>query len=213
MRLLVRIVPALAVLIVIAGLVVSVEGKRAPDPALQTPADVLPTDRGSFRRMPPELPESAQRTLANYYGRRAYPNAPPVIPHRSFNEKAFGGGSCLGCHRDGSYTPPLKAWAPITPHPELASCVSCHVFQEKTAAFAVSDFRAAAPPELGQRAMPGSPPAIPHTLEMRSDCLACHFSAASPKEIRTTHPERANCRQCHAAVESPPASGEMRFPQ
>lgn len=196
-----------------AGVVVSVEGRRAPEPPLQEPANALPADRGSFRRNLGAYPEQPQRTLADYYRRRAYPNAPPVIPHRSFNEKAFGGGSCLACHREGSYTPPLKAWAPITPHPELTSCVSCHVFESEAAAFAITEFRAAAPPQLNRRAMPGSPPAIPHTLEMRSDCLVCHFSGASPKEIRTTHPERTNCRQCHAAVESPPADGTSRFPQ
>ena len=44
---------------------------------------------------------------------------------------------------------------------------------------------------------PASPPTIPHTLQLRENCLACHGGAASRVEIRTSHPERPRCRQCH----------------
>ena len=211
MRALVRIAPAVAVLIVVAGFFLPWSGDKNAGELLQAPAGALPADEGMFLRTPVKLPEDSQRTLAAYYRRRAYPAAPPAIPHRAFNDQAFGGGACLACHRDGAYSPPLKAYAPVTPHPELASCVSCHVFGSDVPAFRATNFVAAEPPALDQRALPGGPPPIPHTLEMRANCLACHFNAAAPKEIRTTHPERANCRQCHAAIESPPASGTPRF--
>ena len=51
------------------------------------------------------------------------------------------------------------------------------------------------------RTLPGRlPPPIPHDLELRENCLACHGGPAAVAAIRTTHPERANCRQCHAAL-------------
>ncbi len=45
--------------------------------------------------------------------------------------------------------------------------------------------------------MLGSPPMIPHQLQMRESCVSCHAGPSAPKEIRVTHPERINCRQCH----------------
>jgi cytochrome c-type protein NapB len=50
-----------------------------------------------------------------------------------------------------------------------------------------------------------SPPLIPHDLQLRGNCLACHAGPGGVEEIRSTHPERANCRQCHlpSAPETP----------
>jgi hypothetical protein len=66
------------------------------------------------------------------------------------------------------------------------------------------DWRATAWPATGQRALAEGPPLIPHDLEQRGNCLACHGGPSAVIEIRTTHPERASCRQCHlpAAAES-----------
>ena len=48
---------------------------------------------------------------------------------------------------------------------------------------------------------PVPPPArrrtIPHPLQLRENCLACHGGPAARAELRTTHPERVRCRQCH----------------
>ena len=44
---------------------------------------------------------------------------------------------------------------------------------------------------------PGVPPAIPHTVESRRKCIACHASAGTPEKLQTSHPERENCMQCH----------------
>jgi nitrate reductase cytochrome c-type subunit len=52
-------------------------------------------------------------------------------------------------------------------------------------------------PWRGGRFYEGAPPTIPHPLQLRENCLACHAGPASRPEIRTSHPERARCRQCH----------------
>jgi cytochrome c-type protein NapB len=51
--------------------------------------------------------------------RRAYPGAPPVMPHRRFMRE-----HCLACHGPQA-RPDIKK----TPHPERAHCVQCHVEQ------------------------------------------------------------------------------------
>ncbi|HEX7788274.1 MAG TPA: hypothetical protein VF653_18790 [Methylomirabilota bacterium] len=62
----------------------------------------------------------------------------------------------------------------------------------------VSDWQTVAPPRLQGAAMPGSPPPIPHGLQMRENCRACHAGPGAVAELRTTHPQRVSCRQCHA---------------
>ena len=39
-------------------------------------------------------------------------------------------------------------------------------------------------PEIDGAALPGSPPPIPHDLQMRSNCLACHAGPAAVREVR-----------------------------
>ncbi len=166
-----------------------------------------PIESGVFSRAPRALAyvqsekNQGNRTLKQYYSRRAYTGAPPVIPHEIFDEKGFGGKGCLACHAEGEFVPKLKAYAPVTPHPEWTNCKQCHVAKEIVAPFRPTSFIAEKAPAIGGAALPGSPPPIPHTLAMRNNCLACHAGPSAPKEIRTTHPSRVNCRQCHAATE------------
>jgi cytochrome c-type protein NapB len=54
------------------------------------------------------------------------------------------------------------------------------------------------------------PPPIPHDLQFRENCLACHGGPAAVAAIRTSHPERVNCRQCH--LEPEPGAGEFVRP-
>ena len=49
----------------------------------------------------------------------------------------------------------------------------------------------------GRQHLPGSPPVIPHSLQLRENCMSCHFGEGAMQEIKVTHPERTNCRQCH----------------
>lgn len=145
------------------------------------------------------------RTLASYRSRRAYPGAPPVVPH-AIDPDVFRTQDCNACHERGGYVEKFAAWTPITPHPQWDNCLQCHARAESMpAAFAASTFTSDAWPSLGRAALPGGPPPIPHTLQLRENCLACHAGPAAPLEIRCTHPERTNCVQCHVAPAPVPA--------
>lgn len=149
---------------------------------------------------------ASTRTMATFSSRRAYPGAPPYIPHPLADATSYGGQTCLACHADGGWVEKLKAFAPVTPHPDLINCMQCHVGDTGAALFRQSTFVRPAAPATGQAALPGSPPAIPHSLQLRDNCLACHAGPGAVRELRVTHPERSNCRQCHAigAVPAPP---------
>ena len=242
----------LAVLLMAAGVAVvgqSLTAGREPArvlPVVAEPTPTLPTEAGMYARvsraaeyasMPTE--PNRRRTLAVYYARRAYPGAPPVIPHPVDEREAFG-NACLSCHGGGGWAPRFEAYAPVTPHPEMISCRQCHVpmtpgGEGKVAASgadgraanlsrsggtrgteavrdSVSDWQTITPPRLHGGAMPGSPPPIPHALQMRENCRACHAGPGAVAELRTTHPERVTCRQCHA-LGAPPADAFARAPE
>ena len=135
---------------------------------------------------------------------RAYDGAPPTIPHEA------GSGSCVTCHdADGSVIDGVGV-APASPHGDLAAagamrrCRQCHAPQEARALLVASRFTGVAQgPWRGSRATPGAPPTIPHTLQLRAECLACHAGPGARAAIRTTHPERVRCRQCHVPDTAP----------
>ncbi|ANW95033.1 cytochrome C [Wenyingzhuangia fucanilytica] len=177
---------------------------------INTPSSttLIPSESGVFERSEHAINYSKtpqdpahERSLKDYYKNRAYHNAPPYIPHPvASGERSMGGKNCLQCHQDGGYVDKFKAYAPVTPHPEKVNCRQCHVEQKTNTLFKGSNFIKIPAPNVGKGAnnyLPGSPPAIPHQLQMRENCLACHAGPSAPKEIRTTHPERINCRQCH----------------
>lgn len=208
----------LCTLLMAAGVYVAGESLRQDRrPAVLRPEPTgdrasIPVETGVIRRSPqaldyrqaPENPQST-RTLRAYYANRAFPGAPPVIPHEVLDPAGFGGRGCLHCHENGGYVPRFNAFAPVVPHPELMSCKQCHVPAQTPALFAKSTWQATPPPPIGQVAMPEAPPRIPHTLHMRENCLACHAGPAAVPEIRVTHPERVNCRQCHALTQDAPS--------
>lgn len=136
------------------------------------------------------------RTLDVYHDRRAYPGAPPVIPH-PVDPAVARTQDCNTCHLRGGFTPAFNAYVPVTPHPEYANCLQCHVESSDEPLFVETAWERVDPPPLHRPALPGSPPPIPHTLQLRDDCLACHGGPAAVAEIRTSHPERENCVQCH----------------
>jgi cytochrome c-type protein NapB len=165
----------------------------------------IPSESGVFKRsglaleyanMP--VDEEHQRSLDTYYDNRAYPGAPPSIPHPVKEEMSLGANTCLQCHENGGFVQKFNAYAPVTPHPEMVNCRQCHVVQKTETLFTETGFAKAHAPKVGiNNALPGSPPMIPHQIQMRENCLSCHAGPAAPKEIRVTHPERINCRQCH----------------
>lgn len=202
-------------------------------PGRPEPAEPIPSEALVFRLAPGDLAVGAttqprapahRRTLARYRGLRAYPGAPPRIPH-GLTPEEYRDTGCGTCHERGGYAPRFAAYAPATPHPEYASCLQCHLPDASLVrtqpppgpegescrqchadpdapapTLVPLDWRAGDWPRTGQRAMEGSPPMIPHDLQLRGNCLACHGGPSAVVEIRTTHPERANCRQCHVPV-------------
>jgi cytochrome c-type protein NapB len=168
----------------------------------------------SLNRQAPELfapvtrtPEMKQAALVDRLRTRAFDGAPPTIPHPIEQQSA---ASCMVCHAQG-----LKLADKIATrisHANYSSCTQCHVesatslptVEGRTALDMLvvkNEFSGVVRSGPGQRAMPGAPPMIPHTLQMRQDCLSCHGLIARPG-LRTTHPWLQNCVQCHVANEA-----------
>ena len=159
----------------------------ADRPALTDPSPVVSDERWSA-------------ALAARMRRRAYDGAPPTIPH-PIRQQDFP--NCLTCHGEG-----LRVGAQVAPaicHEVHASCVQCHVVSvdpipgaapEGVIPFEDNSFAGLTPPMRGERWGVGSPPTIPHSTNMRSNCASCHGPLALG--LRTSHPWRQSCTQCHA---------------
>jgi len=141
---------------------------------------------------------STGRTLSDYYDRRQYPGSPPYIPHK-VEEADLAQVECLACHARGGWSEELKMHTPITPHPEQTACRQCHIEQTDAKLFVDIDWMSVTTPRLGRSDLPGAPPPIPHELQMRGNCIACHVGPGTVAAIRVEHPSRGNCRQCHVA--------------
>ena len=146
--------------------------------------------------------EAVVRDLALVYARRAYSGAPPTIPH-DLVTAGIGAKACNTCHEQGGYVERLSAYAPVTPHPEYESCTQCHVPAATDELFTETTWVSTRPARIHRPALPGGPPPIPHTLQLRDNCISCHAGPAAPREVRTGHPERENCVQCHVPIETP----------
>jgi cytochrome c-type protein NapB len=221
--------------------------KRGADPELQQqpppqlgPDQPIASEANVFRTQPGDLALRSDlvrhrpahpRTIANYRALRAFPGAPPRIPH-GLTAEEFRATGCITCHERGGYSARFDAYTPVTPHPELADCLQCHAANDAVVGVALPggdpdarcrqchtpgnvrtpyralDWQALAWPKLNQSDLAGSPPVIPHELQLRGNCLSCHMGVAAVAEIRTDHPERASCRQCHV-----PATESLAFPR
>ncbi|MGD2097290.1 MAG: hypothetical protein PVG35_06880 [Desulfobacterales bacterium] len=144
---------------------------------------------------------STGRTLSEYYSLRQYPGSPPYIPHK-VEEPDLARIECLTCHARGGWSAELKKNTPITPHPEQEACRQCHITVTEAQLFVENDWASVAPPRLGRASLPGAPPPIPHELQMRGNCVACHVGPGTVAAIRVEHPSRGNCRQCHVPATS-----------
>jgi cytochrome c-type protein NapB len=202
-------------------------------------SEPIPSEAGVFRTRAavlaidptPGARRSAHpRTLATYRSLRAYPGAPPRIPHGLTPLETLKGG-CNTCHEKGGYSQRFGAYVPITPHPEMGACLQCHVGDVKLMSTPLpgvdpsarcrqchasgallwrdtsTNWKPLPWPELANTSGDLAPPPIPHSLESRGNCLACHSAPAGVREIRTSHPEQSNCRQCH--VETNPATTDF----
>ncbi len=173
------------------------------------------------------------RTLVTYRALRAFPGAPPRIPH-GLTPEEFRSGGCNTCHERGGFSQRFGAYVPITPHPEMGACLQCHVGDGDLMAISLPstdpssrcrqchaqggarrvartvDWIPLKWPQLAGIKAGSDPQPIPHTLEFRTNCLSCHVAPSAVAEIRTTHPERQNCRQCHLSRDR--ESGEFVRP-
>jgi cytochrome c-type protein NapB len=139
---------------------------------------------------------STERTLDEYYARRQYIGSPPYIPHKVEDEDGTK-PDCLTCHAKGGWTEELLRNTPLTPHPEQTYCRQCHAEITTETLFVQNIWMSVQPPRLGRSHLPGGPPPIPHDLQMRGNCIACHVGPGAVTSIRVDHPSRGNCRQCH----------------
>ncbi len=139
---------------------------------------------------------SSERTLEEYYSRRQYIGSPPFIPHK-VEDSEGAEMACLTCHAKGGWTEELKRHTPLTPHPEHTACQQCHIPEADQPLFITNEWMSVKPPRLGRAHLPGGPPPIPHDLQMRGNCIACHVGPGAVGAIRVQHPMRGNCRQCH----------------
>lgn len=225
-------VTAMAVLIVVAARV-RVNRRAAPEYVSVAPpapsGEPIGAEAQVFRTRSTELaieptPGSRRsahpRTLATFRALRAYPGAPPRIPH-GLTPSEFQTGACKTCHERGGYSQRFDAYVPVTPHPEMGACLQCHMGDAELMAIPLPNtdpnarcrqchaldaarwtestlnWQPMAWPQLTRNTLGRSPPPIPHGRQLRENCLACHAGPAGVAEIQTLHPERANCRQCH----------------
>lgn len=195
----------------------------APEEPIRAEAQVFRTTLGMLAIEPTARSERSAhpRTLATARFLRAFPGAPPRIPHPLTAEEFLTDG-CRTCHERGGFSVRFAAYVPVTPHPDRGICLQCHVGEDSGMGVQVpsADPSARCPqchgpnggppqasasltwattvwPVLSPVTPDQSPPAIPHDLQFRENCVTCHSGPAAVAEIRTKHPERANCRQCH----------------
>lgn len=208
------------------------EPEARPVALITPPSSPIPAEADVFRTTPamlaidPDVPRNRTahpRNWVTYRYLRAYPGAPPRIPH-ALSADEFRAEICNSCHERGGYSLRFAAYVPLTPHPEMGMCLQCHVGDDAVmgTASAGADPNARCPlchGPTGGRPLPEAaatwstsvwptlvstapgllPPSIPHDLQFRGNCLTCHGGPAAVAAIRTSHPERASCRQCHAA--------------
>lgn len=141
---------------------------------------------------------------------RAYAGAPPTIPHEVDD---IGGGACTECHfsgRDMSIEEIATTEPPAIPHPQQTECRQCHVPRaDGRLAYGVSGFQSARYASRGTRAHPNAPPTIPHRLQNRTYCIACHGRHGDTSVPESPHKERLQCIQCHVPMMSE-TSGDRR---
>ncbi|MFI5209416.1 MAG: hypothetical protein ACHQ2E_03125 [Gemmatimonadales bacterium] len=213
---------------------------RPPEPApanvglLAPPGEPIRAEAQVFRTNPgmlaldPTAPRERtahRRDFKTYRFLRAYPGAPPRIPH-VLSPEEFKTGSCRTCHQRGGYSQRFGAYVPVTPHPERGICLQCHAGEDSLMGIVVpiDNPKARCPlchgpsggrpradasltwptslwPALAPQGPDRLPPPIPHTLQFRENCLVCHSGPSAVAEIRMDHPPWPSCRQCHATVD------------
>ena len=120
---------------------------------------------------------------------------PNAVPHPITADT-----NCMNCHGLGGVIPAPSSHASF----DQSMCTQCHqatLVEPVPAAEAGSTPSAAATPKP---AGTGSPPAIPHPLQGRDNCLTCHGEGGI-KPYPADHADRpvASCQACHQAGSKP----------
>jgi len=107
-------------------------------PLLVPPKEPIPSEAQVFRTTPgmlaidpaaPRERRAHRRDFKTYRFLRAFPGAPPRIPH-ALGPEEFRTASCRTCHQRGGYSVRFGAYVPVTPHPERGICLQCHVGED-----------------------------------------------------------------------------------
>ena len=248
-----RIAMITSSIVALAALIVSIDQLQASRAIMAAPAaprvesapllPAIPEEAGVYRTryinlaIDPTIKSwrpAHPRTLATFRSLRAYPGAPPSVPH-GLTAEEFRNGGCNTCHERGGFSQRFGAYAPVAPHPELQPCLQCHAgtselmdlplpgadpdalcrqchaaIASRRAAMTELNWRPAPWPALANVSELSGPPPIPHDLQMRTNCLTCHVGAGAVEELRTDHPERINCRQCHVVPLSEPGEADRQ---
>lgn len=142
-------------------------------------------------------PKLRAEAVARRAARRAYNGAPPVIPHPV---DANDVTSCYQCHGEGKVIGSLIA--PRISHQRYTNCTQCHAPVavgtpgEADELVVANEFKGQVSAGKGSRAYAGAPPTLPHSTNMRENCMSCHGTLGL-SGLRTPHPWRVNCLQCH----------------
>lgn len=163
----------------------------------------LPRTSGQLSDQPVMSEADRAEVLQCRADRRAYDGAPPVIPHAI---ETIEVQSCVACHSVDANVVIAGKNTPKMSHPLLANCTQCHAPSEGSNFLKSNDlaglnveslFVGAESPGPGEKAYDGAPPVVPHRLNMRQNCMACHGNGMA-NTVSTSHPQRKNCLQCHA---------------
>ena len=207
-----------------------------PGEPIRAEAQVFRTTPGMLALDPtaPRERQAHRRDFKTYRFLRAYPGAPPRIPH-VLSPEEFQTGSCRTCHQRGGYSTRFGAYVPLTPHAERGICLQCHAGEDSLMGVDVpiDNPKARCPlchgpsggrpradasltwptslwPPLSPEGRDSAPPPIPHTLQFRENCLVCHSGPSAVAEIRMDHPAWPSCRQCHVTID--PQAGPFTRP-
>jgi hypothetical protein len=200
----------------------------APEPATPEPVTTEPTTAEPESSGPPAVPHPLEGredcmmchaaggmmpVPADHSGRTndtctmchtaPAPGAKAATPGGAAKQSAVphsidGSSNCLMCHEPGSDLEPAPA-----DHAGRTNdtCTMCHTAPAPQGG---SDAGTAAT-DAGTATAPSGPPAVPHPLEGRDNCMSCHAADGGMIPVPADHAGRTNdtCTMCHTA----PAGG------
>ena len=145
------IAAAVTAVVALSVAVKRVPAARRPEPApvtvalLAAPSEPIRAEAQVFRTTPGTVAidpgarrerTAHPRNLKTRRFLRAYPGAPPRIPHAVTPEE-FRTDACRTCHERGGFSKRFDAYVPVTPHPERGVCLQCHVGEDSVMGIAI----------------------------------------------------------------------------